>query len=298
MRYPGGKNGAGVFQTLINQIPPHAFYIEAFVGSGAVYRQKSRCSSIVIDADAHVAARWASVAESEPDLIALHGDATSTLGIFAERQLLSSRVFIYCDPPYVRSTRRSASPIYKHEMTDEDHTRLLRLLRCLPCQIMVSGYLSELYLSQLPNWRRLDFSTMTRGGPAVESLWMNYPEPAALADYSYLGANFRERQDFKRLRERWRARLAGMSALKRQALMQALSDLAAAEPPIAAGDQGPSADLQRVAIGLIGGSGPARAGCMSEAVTPSGGSASLSVLHAKSAAKPREHCNIDRQDER
>lgn len=225
MRYPGGKNGACVFQTLINQIPPHSFYIEAFVGSGAVYRLKTRCSSIVIDADVDVAAHWASVADSRPDLIALHGDATSTLGIFTERELLSSRVFIYCDPPYVRSARRSAAPIYRHEMTDHEHAELLCLLRILSATVMISGYRCELYDRLLWDWRRIDFAVMTRGGPALESLWMNYPEPAALADYSYLGANFRERQDFKRLRERWGARLAGMSALKRQALMQALADI-------------------------------------------------------------------------
>lgn len=30
MRYPGGKGGAGVFQTIINQFPPHRVYIEPF----------------------------------------------------------------------------------------------------------------------------------------------------------------------------------------------------------------------------------------------------------------------------
>ncbi len=28
MAYPGGKNGAGVYQTLINLIPPHEVYID------------------------------------------------------------------------------------------------------------------------------------------------------------------------------------------------------------------------------------------------------------------------------
>ena len=41
MIYPGGKNGAGVFQSIINQMPPHDRYIEPFLGSGAVFRLKS-----------------------------------------------------------------------------------------------------------------------------------------------------------------------------------------------------------------------------------------------------------------
>lgn len=248
MRYPGGKNGAGVFQTIINQIPEHSIYIEAFVGSGAVLRNKRPVStSIVIDADADVAAQWADVTTYPRccgELIALHGDARSLLGIFADRELLSPRVFIYCDPPYVRSARRSAGAIYRHEMTDADHLLLLGLLVEVPALVMVSGYRCPLYDVALSSWRRIDFQAMTRGGPATESLWMNYPEPVALADYSHLGRDFRERQDLKRQRERWRARLLRMSPLKRQALMlalselpmQALADIAAADPPRAAGD--------------------------------------------------------------
>jgi hypothetical protein len=34
MTYPGGKGGAGVYQMIINQIPPHRVYIEPFLGGG------------------------------------------------------------------------------------------------------------------------------------------------------------------------------------------------------------------------------------------------------------------------
>jgi len=40
MTYPGGKNGAGVYQTIINLMPPHEVYIEPFLGGGAVMRAK------------------------------------------------------------------------------------------------------------------------------------------------------------------------------------------------------------------------------------------------------------------
>jgi DNA adenine methylase len=34
MGYPGGKSGAGVYQTIINLMPPHTVYIEPFLGGG------------------------------------------------------------------------------------------------------------------------------------------------------------------------------------------------------------------------------------------------------------------------
>jgi hypothetical protein len=227
MRYPGGKNSAGVFQRLINQIPPHDLYVEAFIGSGAVYRHKRRVSSIVIDADPAVAGYWRSVENEFPGLRVVQGDAISFLADFP----FTERAFVYCDPPYLRSTRRSRKRIYRHEFSDEEHVRLLELLKRLPCSVMLSGYRSWLYDDALTTWRRLDFTASTRGGPAVESLWMNYPEPAALADYSHLGESFRERQDFKRLKARWRARLAAMPELRRRALLEVLSGTATADLP-------------------------------------------------------------------
>ena len=65
---------------------------------------------------------------------------------------------------------------------------------------------------------------MTRGGPAVEYLWFNFPPPVALHDYRYLGANFRERERIKRQKARWTARLLRMPALQRQALLAAIAE--------------------------------------------------------------------------
>lgn len=40
MRYPGGKGGDGVFQRIINLMPPHNLYVEPFLGGGAIMRTK------------------------------------------------------------------------------------------------------------------------------------------------------------------------------------------------------------------------------------------------------------------
>jgi len=52
MSYPGGKGGAGIWQTIVNQMPPHDTYIEAFLGSGAVLRHKRTANvNIAIELD-------------------------------------------------------------------------------------------------------------------------------------------------------------------------------------------------------------------------------------------------------
>src|SRR5919198_2325026 len=59
MTYPGGKNAPGVYQTIINHMPPHEVYIEPFLGSGAILRLKRPARvNIGIDADPQAIAKW------------------------------------------------------------------------------------------------------------------------------------------------------------------------------------------------------------------------------------------------
>lgn len=84
----------------------------------------------------------------------------------------------FVDPPYVHSTRvlRSQGG-YRHELTDDDHTELLRVLRGLRGMVVLSGYASELYAEELPGW--ISHSTQARisavRGTALrtEVVWLN-----------------------------------------------------------------------------------------------------------------------------
>jgi DNA adenine methylase len=52
LSYPGGKNGAGTYQKLINLMPPHEVYIEPFLGGGAIMRLKRAARlSVGVDLD-------------------------------------------------------------------------------------------------------------------------------------------------------------------------------------------------------------------------------------------------------
>lgn len=95
---------------------------------------------------------------------------------------------------------------------------------------LVSGYGNAIYDgSPLASWRTIEFNAMTRGGIAIERLWMNYSAPAALHDLRYFGSNFRARERIKRKKARWQAKLAKLDTLERAAIMECLRELEAAE---------------------------------------------------------------------
>lgn len=226
MRYPGGKGGAGVYQTIINLMPDHDTYIEAFVGGGNVLeRKRQAASTIVIDRDAAVCEHWRKAA---PAATVVNGDAVLWL---REREW-TGRELVYCDPPYVHSTRTVRS-LYNYEMTDEQHAELLSVLLSVRAACMLSGYRNALYDDVLRDWRRIDFQAMTRGGVRTESVWLNYEPPAVPFDLSYVGQNYRERERIKRKRDRWHARLERMEPAERAVVMEALRELEISSPELA-----------------------------------------------------------------
>lgn len=291
MTYPGGKSGAGVYQSLINLMPPHDVYIEPFLGGGAIMRlkrparvnigvdldpdalkmamesrdylvgspdqasgaasgtassgaaardlassqaagsaeaprrRKSSASAMEasrshIDESGDRSSRFSAMGPGQAPFKFLHGDGIQFLEVYP----FSGGELVYCDPPYVRSSRSGARDLYKHEMTDLEHRRLLRVIRTLPCMVMISGYPSKLYNEELPpEWNKAYYQAVNRAGRSVtETCWFNFPKPTELHDWRYLGRNFRERERINRRRKRWIARLERMPVLERQALLAAL----------------------------------------------------------------------------
>lgn len=224
MTYPGGKGLS--YQKIINLIPPHRVYIETHLGAGSVMKNKLPAKkNIGIDIDPQVCQMWST------NVINVEASAAYTIvNDDARARLISYQFvgdeFIYSDPPYVKSSRRSQRDLYRFEYTDQDHIKLLTLLKSLPCKIMVSGYWSDLYEKMLAGWTVYTYQAQTRGGRmANEYLWMNYEIPNKLHDYRYLGENFRERERIKRKKQRWAKKFEGMPILERQVILSALNDI-------------------------------------------------------------------------
>ena len=115
--------------------------------------------------------------------------------------------------------------LYNYEYTTKQHKELLEIINTLPCNVMISGYQSDLYCETLESWNTACFQAKTRQGVATEWVWMNYQTPIELHDYRYLGNTFRERERIKRKTNRWIARLERMPILERQALMAAINEI-------------------------------------------------------------------------
>jgi DNA adenine methylase len=88
---------------------------------------------------------------------------------------------IYVDPPYLLSTRRQR--YYNVEMTeDEEHEKLLELLKEHSGPVIISGYDSKLYQDTLKGWNRKEISTNAeQGKQRTEILWFNYELPSQIS---------------------------------------------------------------------------------------------------------------------
>lgn len=91
-----------------------------------------------------------------------------------------SETLHYVDPPYVHDTRYSGAKtgrVYRHEMSDQDHEKLLKVLLDLEGKVIVSGYPSEIYNDYLAKWKRVDTSARISSGRGTdtrtECLWIS-----------------------------------------------------------------------------------------------------------------------------
>ena len=248
MGYMGSKNGAGVYQAIINLMPPHDLYVEPFLGSGAVFDRKAPAPKNILIDKSEFCMQLQSVNGFPPSpivkdiydgsYIAGNGWDAGTIDVNAlpAVELLNvdallwlskfkppSNTVIYCDPPYMHSTRTS-NKRYEHELTDEEHEELLTLLCSKDANVLLSGYRNELYESMLQDWHSIDFRAMTRGGVRTETVWCNY-KPNEIHWHTYAGKDATERQRIKRKAERWRNNFAALPIAERQAVFNALLEV-------------------------------------------------------------------------
>lgn len=80
---------------------------------------------------------------------------------------------IYCDPPYLRELRKRN--LYKYEVSDEYHERLLEALLNSKSMVVISGYDNDMYNKALASWHTDQKQTTAQMGLLrIEKIWMNY----------------------------------------------------------------------------------------------------------------------------
>jgi hypothetical protein len=218
--YFGSKATSGLCQPIIALMPPHDTYIETHLGGGAIMQRKPPAlRNIAIDLDAAPLAQF----ECHYPVEKVHGCAHRFLREFDFR----GRELLYCDPPYLHPTRRSARR-YRFEYEEQDHVELLELLKSLPCSVILSGYPSALYDDLLGEWRTLELQVMNQAGVRTEKLWFNFT-PDRVHWPAYAGRNFTHRQSIKRKAANWGRRYQAMPPAERLAVLSSIMAVEAGE---------------------------------------------------------------------
>lgn len=200
--YPGGKGGAGTYQTIINQMPPHQVYIEPFAGGAAVFEHKRAAEqTILCEANPQQAQKLRYQHERRSVAVMQYNGIDLMMDEWARRM---GRACWYCDPPYPLETRVKLNIYGEHEWDDDTHRKFLEAAWDLSEDdskpfVLVSTYPNKIYEACLQGWRRIEFQAITRGGTKrTEWLFMNYDAPTELHDYRWYGKNKREREVIRR----------------------------------------------------------------------------------------------------
>lgn len=91
-------------------------------------------------------------------------------------------IFFYLDPPYIQDTKNESS-VYKSEMSDKDHERMLDAILSNNGKYLISGYKNSMYDRLLDNgFDKAEYSVTTsmdgKHSDRTETLWFNYdPQP-------------------------------------------------------------------------------------------------------------------------
>ena len=220
--YFGSKATSGLCQPIIALMPPHDIYIETHLGGGAIMRRKpAALRNIAIDLNPKPLQAF----ECDYPVEKVHGCAHRFL---ADHEY-SGRELVYCDPPYLHSTRTSGRR-YRFDYEEQDHVELLDLLKGLPCSVILSGYPSHLYDELLAGWRTLELQVMNQGGVRTEKLWFNFT-PNRVHWPRYAGKNFTDRQRIKRKAESWGKRYQALPPAERLAVLSAMMAVEAEATP-------------------------------------------------------------------
>lgn len=221
--YFGSKATSGLCQAIISVMPPHDTYIETHLGGGAIMKRKpAALRNIGIDINPKALASF----ECDYHVELVNKCAHQ----FLREYDYHGNELVYCDPPYLQSTRTSDRR-YRYDYEESDHRELLKILKTLPCNVILSGYRSSLYDELLPDWGALELQVMNQAGVRTEKLWFNFvPDRVFWAGYA--GRNFTHRQTIKRRAANWAKRYQAMPRAERLAVLAAMMAVEAEEPSL------------------------------------------------------------------
>tara|TARA_R110002124_G_scaffold142961_2_gene307752 strand:- start:454 stop:1350 length:897 start_codon:yes stop_codon:yes gene_type:complete len=226
--YPGGKNQAGVYQTIINQIPYCKTFIEGCAGSGAMMRRilDPSIKKLAIEIDPSQFFRLSREFANESSYFIEHGNVLEYLQDPKLKMYLfnNSENVLFMDPPYPLDSISSKNKIYKFSWTQSQHEKFISVAKKIKCKVLICSYHNKLYDAELKDWRKVEYQVYDQAhNLKTEVLWMNYPEPVKLACTRYLGSNHRDRENLKRKKQRWLKKLDAMPRYQRLGILDVIA---------------------------------------------------------------------------
>ncbi|MES2394987.1 MAG: DNA adenine methylase [Bacteroidota bacterium] len=222
-KYTGNKNIPGVYQKIINEIPDCNTFIELFAGSAAISKilKTDNTTSIYLNDINECVLNRNVCTVLNAEIFNLNYEDFLTHYNTLIRSSRSTTIF--ADPPYMHETRPSQKKLYVNEMSNDDHIQLLSTLLQQIHNVIIIHPKNKLYDQMLTGWRIKEIKIRYNKKTSIENLYMNFPDPKELLDYSYIGSNCWERQRIKRQQVNIYNKIAILPGVQRNAILKKLS---------------------------------------------------------------------------
>jgi len=222
--YTGHKNINGLFQKIINQVPKHTIYAELFAGSAAIYSSFTVPAALSLLNDINPEVHQLLYEKYNNKNVAVRN--CNAINILKKTKLIWDKTtFVFLDPPYHHNTRPLATELYQYEMTGFEHVELLNAVLGLKSNVMLIHPKCDLYDEFLHDWRKVEVKVRYHKKTSIECLYMNYPAPSELQDYSFLGNDCWERQRINRKTKAYVNKFKKMPVLERNCIIYKLNEL-------------------------------------------------------------------------
>jgi len=220
--FPGNKSVKGLYHLIINNFPPHKFFYELTAGSAHIALIKAPADyTVVNDVREKIFIKLLEYSVAHPELNwkVMNENCLSILSVLRSQKADEAKnSLIYLDPPCI------GRKIYSQGHDIPFHQQLIVSAAALKCNVMISHDEHPLYDNLVTNcgWRKKTLKVFSHSKYVVEAIYMNYPEPKQLQDYSLVGNDCWDRQRIKRKVERHIKKLQSLPDLEREAIIHAI----------------------------------------------------------------------------
>lgn len=215
--YPGQKKINGVYQAIINLIPPVTDFYELFAGS-------AQLSKILLSINPELKIHLNDLSTAVIDKYSFASAICTTQNAMDIIDNLSyersDNKIIFLDPPYLHSTRPNNTNLYEFEMSDEDHFKLFMSITAAKTKIILIHPVCEFYDRLIGlGWSYRDIKIRYNKKTSIERIYINYGLPTKLLTYRFLGKNFTDRQRILRKCERFSQKLLLLPEIERNCII-------------------------------------------------------------------------------